>query len=229
MSNDFRRLKEEADIRSVVDYCGIQKGRRIGGAQFVVCPNPEHEDTHPTNAYYRDGWNTIFCTTCNKNMGPIDIIMWTMGYTYGQAADALWELEGRPDWYYEDRNHQGEKKFSISIREMEFLGIKIPTSIYVPVRFTRNREYPQEQITKGYLYQFQGDGYMLVRQERTTWEDYLSQKQLEKLVLLKSKKMIDELDRIERAFGKKDLFPETREKIEEILRRLRERGNTLYE
>lgn len=70
---------------------------------------------------------------------------------------------------------------------------------------------------------------MLVRQERTTWEDYLSQKQLEKLVLLKSKKMIDELDRIERAFGKKDLFPETREKIEEILRRLRERGNTLYE
>ena len=44
MSNDFRRLKEEADIRSVVYYCGIQKGRRIGGAQFVVCPNPEHED-----------------------------------------------------------------------------------------------------------------------------------------------------------------------------------------
>ena len=35
--NDYRRLKEEADIRSVVEYCGIEKGRRIGSAQFVKC------------------------------------------------------------------------------------------------------------------------------------------------------------------------------------------------
>lgn len=224
MSNNYRRLKEEADIRSVVDYCGIEKGKRIGSAQFVKCPNPEHEDQHPTNAYYRDGWNTIYCTTCNRNYGPIDIIMWTMNLSYGEAADLLWELEGKPDWYYEKRVSETEKQFSISYSEMELLGIKIPSSCTVPVRSTKYREFDSEQLKKGYLYQFVGNGYLLVKSVQANWTDFMSRDNMQRLVLAKSRKMLKELDKIENQLGEKGLFTDRREKINELIERAQRRA-----
>lgn len=221
--NDYRRLKEEADIRSVVDYCGIEKGRRIGSAQFVKCPNPNHEDSHPTNAYYRDGWNTIYCTTCNKNMGPIDIIMWTMGMSYGEAADALWELEGEPDWYYADRNADSKKVFTVSLSELELLQIKIAGSQKLPVRYTRYRELDSENLKKGYLYQFDGYGYCLVKTEHIQWSNFLSKEAMQKIVISKCKKVIKECDQIEKDLGATNLFLEKREKINELMKRAQER------
>lgn len=223
MSNDYRRLKEEADIRTVVDYCGIEKGKRIGSAQFVKCPNPDHEDEHPTNAYYRDGWNTIYCTTCNRNFGPIDIIMWTMHLSYGEAADLLWELEGRPDWYYEKKTPDAQKRFSISYGEMELLGIKIPSSCTVPVRFTQYREFDSEQIKKGYLYQFVGNGYLLVKTIHMNWTDFLTREAMQKLVRCRCKKVLKELDEIELQLGRENLFTEKRKKIAELLDRAQDR------
>lgn len=221
--NDFRRLKENADIRAVIEYCGIRRGRRVGTANFVQCPNPKHDDKHPTNAYYRDGWNTIYCTTCHKNMNPIDIIMWTRGISYGEAADALWELEGRPDWYYADRTQEKEEVFSISLSELEFLGIKIPSTIYLPVRYTKAREMAAERLKHGCIYQHTGHGYLLVCPQRLDWTDLLSRKAIRKLVISRCERMEQEFKDIERRLGYSKLFEKQHEKIQELKNRASDR------
>lgn len=224
MSRNFRRLKEEADISRVVDYCGIQRGRRIGSAQFVTCPNPEHDDRHPTNAYYRDGWNTIFCTTCNKNMEAIDIIMWQLGVSFEEAANILWELEGEPDWYQEKNNRKGKHSFMISISELELIGIQIPSYVYIPIRYSEYQEYKPDKIPAGYLYQYTGSGYLLVKRVRTDWKDYLSEKDMVSAVLMNARKRLAEYDQIELMLGQADLFIEERQKISELIKRAKERG-----
>ena len=221
--NDFRRLKDEADMEVIVDYCGIEKGKRIGSAQFVKCPNPDHDDMHPTNAYYRKGWNTIYCTTCNKNFGPIDVIMWSLNMNYGEAADLLWELEGRPDWYYAKRQAETERQFSVSISELELLGIQIPNTHYIPVRFTKYREFDSEQMKAGFRYQFVGNGYLLVKSVQANWTDFLSRDNMQRLVLAKCRKLLKELDKIENHLGKTGLFADKREKINELMERAQRR------
>ena len=44
MSNNFARLKDEADIGEVVDYLGLHVTPK-GSARFILCPNPAHDDT----------------------------------------------------------------------------------------------------------------------------------------------------------------------------------------
>ena len=107
MSNNFSRLKDEADIGEVVDYLGLHVTPK-GSARFILCPNPAHDDTHPDNCYFKAGWNNVYCTVCHKAIQAIDLISYVAGASYGTAADTLWEIEGRPDWYY-DRSY-GKKK-----------------------------------------------------------------------------------------------------------------------
>ena len=55
MESQMKRLKEEADIKTVVDALGIPVERK-GMNYFLCCPSPEHDDTNPS-AYFKDGWN----------------------------------------------------------------------------------------------------------------------------------------------------------------------------
>ena len=98
MSNNFARLKDEADIGEVVDYLGLHV-TPMGSARFILCPNPAHDDTHPDNCYFKAGWNNVYCTVCHKAIQAIDLISYVTGVSYGTAADTLCEIEGRPDWY----------------------------------------------------------------------------------------------------------------------------------
>lgn len=218
--NNISRLKEEADIAAVVDYCGLRRGRSMGNTHFVECPNPEHDDRNPTNAYYRDGWNTVFCTTCCRNMGAIDILMWLRGVPFGEAADILWELEGRPDWYYAKRgNNNPAPPFSASQGELKFLGIKSQPTIYHPVRESKFREADEKTFAPGFRYVRTPEGYRLVKAEHVGMCDFLSPESLKGLVVSRCREMGRELDGIERALGEKGLFPEERAKIQELLNR----------
>ncbi len=195
--NDYRRLKAEADIRAVVEYCGIRFGKRSGNAQFVACPNPEHDDQHPTNAYFRDGWNTVFCTTCNKNMGPIDILMWNQGISYGEAADILWELEGCPDWYYANKpdkpGPEKEVRFFLSRSELAFLGIRIPGTAYLPVRYSKYRAVKPEDLEAKHIYSFLGEGYHEMKAQSIDWQDFISEATMRELVVSRCDTMENEI------------------------------------
>lgn len=216
--NDFRRLKEEANIESVVDYIGLKKGKRVGSAQFVLCPNPNHADAHPTNAYYRKGWNTIYCTTCGKNMGAIDILMWTLGVEYGTAADILWELEGRPDWYYANQDkRQEDDSFYASPGELSMIGIMFSPSVSTPYRTSTFRQKVDPK--NGYRYLFDGRKYRLVASIRTDWNSFVPEKVRKDLIRTKCKLRLREMDAIEQSLHAEHLFSGEREKIKALAAR----------
>lgn len=131
--NDITRLKEEADIGQVVDALGLQKWKK-GSAFFILCPFPDHDDQHPDNCYYKDGWNNVYCNACGRAMNAVDLIMVVTNKTYGEAADFLWELEGRPSWYYADQHSRRKKKnaFTLSRKEAALIGIHYPSMILLP-------------------------------------------------------------------------------------------------
>ena len=130
--NNYARLKEEADIHMVVDALGIPY-KKQGSCYFMSCPDPNHNDTHPS-AYFKDGWNKVFCNACCVATTAINLIQITKHCDFGEAADFLWELEGRPDWYYaknwKNKNKQHQKReFSLTKEERDLIGIHHPSNI----------------------------------------------------------------------------------------------------
>lgn len=216
--NDIRRLKEEADIRTVVDYCGLRYGRKKGPAQFVECPNPAHSDEHPTNAYFKEHWNTIYCTTCGKNMGAIDILMWNRGLSFGDAADVLWQLEGCPDWYYAKESNVSHSCFTVSPSELKLVGLNFHSVVDMPLRCTRFRK---EVPTGKAQYKRIPKGYVLMAKEQVTPNDFLSQSTLKKLIKESCVNQLKRFDEIEQKLGASGLFPE-RAKIEDLFIRAEE-------
>ena len=94
----LKRLKDEADIGEVCSYLDI-KIHRKGGVNYISCPLPEHDDTHPTNCFFKDGDNYVYCMVCNKSINSIDLIM-NYGHTdFKHAVETLKEIEGNPEWY----------------------------------------------------------------------------------------------------------------------------------
>lgn len=146
--NDISRLKEEADIAMVVAYLGIPTYKR-GSATFLLCPNPEHDDHKPTNCYYKDGWNNVYCRACGCSTNAINLIMQETGKDFSDAADLLWELEGRPEWYKQEKKKKNPvPDFRISREEAEQIGIHFPGRLLAPVAYaltihkSQGSEYP---------------------------------------------------------------------------------------
>ena len=107
----------------------------------------------------------------------------------GSSRSAL-GTEGRPDWYYAKRQAETERQFSVSISELELLGIQIPNTHYIPVRFTKYREFDSEQMKAGFIYLFVGNGYLLVKSVQANWTDFLSRDNMQRLVLAKCRKLL---------------------------------------
>ena len=139
------RLKQEADIERVVDHLHLDTFPK-GSAIFIHCPNPLHNDVHPTNCYFKSGWNNAICLGCGQRFNAIDLIMDVTGCDFGEAADELWEISGRPDWY-RDNDRKGKKRkekkpeFSISGDECKIIGLKLPNKISIP------KEQSYEKLT----------------------------------------------------------------------------------
>lgn len=117
MANDYKRLKEEANIDEVVNYLGLSK--IAGPITRILCPM--HNDHSPT-MYYKKGWHQTYCPACAKGMSAPDLISAYTGKSFKEACEVLWEIEGRPDWYKpvkEDEN----KNFSTTPEEENLLGI----------------------------------------------------------------------------------------------------------
>jgi len=178
MPNNYQRLKEEADIAAVVDSLQIPVTRR-GSAWFLPCPNPGHTDEHATNCYYKDGWNNVYCCACGKSFQAIDLIMFTLSCDYGEAADYLWELEGRPSWYYNRKQKEERERFTLTREEAKLLGLHPVGKAYLPERMhdqkeslAGGREYYQKEL----------DSYLECRVERVRWQDFLTETQYRAVV-----------------------------------------------
>lgn len=169
--NEYARLKEEADIARVVQYLGIEVSKK-GSAYFIHCPLPEHNDQHATNCYFREGWNNVYCTVCCKAVNAIDLIMLETGMDYGEAADLLWELEGRPDWYYGDWGKKSPVDFSLSREDAKMIGIHFPGRILSAVNLAEEKPSKGYDFDPSYAY-----GYLLCKADHLTWKDFMSEQQ----------------------------------------------------
>lgn len=176
--NDIRRLKNEADIATVIQFCGIPVSRK-GSANFIPCPLPKHDDLHPTNCYYKDGWNNVYCTACGATVMAIDLIMYTLGYEYGEACDLLWELEGKPDWYHAKRGKKKERHFNLNPDDAKFIGVHYPSRIMCPIREQSTKPERSSNITT----ELSGiDSYLVCQVVNLSWRDFMNQDEYVKLV-----------------------------------------------
>jgi hypothetical protein len=215
MGNDFRRLKQEADIASVIDALGIPVSKK-GSASFIHCPNPGHNDHHATNAFFYKVKNHVYCAVCGKRFYAIDIIMWQTGRNYGDAADYLWQLEGCPSWYRDKEWRTKKEHFAISTAEANLIGLKLPSVVASPVRQAEHREALSRELPNDYRY----DGTLLEQTEYQTWTDYLSEAQLKPLVRAHCRQELKRLAHMEEMVGTPiPSMAERKAKITELLNR----------
>ncbi|MCC2254599.1 CHC2 zinc finger domain-containing protein [Ruminococcus sp. CLA-AA-H200] len=186
--NNIARLKEEADISTVVDYLGIEVHKK-GSAYFILCPSPQHDDTRPTNCYFKEGWNNVYCRACGKSTNAVDLIMYTKGCSYGEAADILWELEGKPSWYYVRRRRRKKKEFSLSKQEAQLIGVHLPGTVLCPSNLSPVKPDRPMRSYPGYI----GDGYLTCRVEHCNWHDFATEKQLRAIAKNKAREKRESL------------------------------------
>lgn len=228
MANNFDRLKDEADIAEVVENLNMETHNK-GNNYFVLCPIPSHNDTHPTNCYFKKGWNNLYCTACGTTIKAIDLIMYETGCTYGEAADRLWELEGRPDWYRDKKWRSRQKKekieFSITPKEANLIGIKLPKKIMTPVECHSIKLYPSSNMPKGKVYDpVDVDNFLVCEVNQVSYKDFIDEDAFKYIVFQKAKERLYLYQSIQNFF--KDmgievkLFIEEQKAIMEIINRL---------
>lgn len=221
MANDFRKLKEEADIEEVVNYLGIETYPR-GDAIFIHCPSPQHKDKHATNCYFKHGWNNVYCWSCCKQFQAIDLIMYESGCDYGTAAEILWNIEGRPDWYKDKswKDKSIHKKFSLTGKECRLIGIKLPNYVLMPKKYTEIPDFLNHEKIKGFEYDKREiDGYLLSERCKTSWEDFMTEKEFKELVRRKCLEKLNKYKRLNDVMEVKHLFKVEIRAIENIWRK----------
>lgn len=184
MESQMKRLKEEADIKTVVDALGIPVERK-GMNYFLRCPSPEHDDTNPS-AYFKDGWNNIYCNSCCRAFKALDVIMLTAGWDIKEAANYLWELEGCPDWFV--ASEEERMSFSLTPQEARTIGLRPSGETACCVSYGDmkrplglNEHYAPHVI----------DGYLKVKNTRVSWKDFMSEQEFAGLVIRKAAEAAD--------------------------------------
>lgn len=203
MPNDIRRLKEEADIEKVIDFLGLPVKKR-GSAFFILCPRKDHDDTHATNCYFKKGWNHVFCSVCGRATYAVDIIANVLGTGYGKACDILWELSGRPGWYYGDDQ---EKSYCITHRDADLIGLHLPSRIQFPAAVSDTKFSDKKNRILPELYTKNGKlciRYISCRTEYCHWSDFVTDRELADMVITKA----EEKEEIFRSMAEMEDMPE---------------------
>ena len=219
MANNYQRLKEEADIETVVNALSIptyNKGQNI----FIHCPLPDHNDKNPTNCYFKRGWNNVYCSRCGKSIKAIDLIMYTAGLEYGAAADMLWEIEGCPPWYYDrDYGKNTEESFHISGTEAKTIGLTLPHGIEEIISYHEDKP----DLGKHVSFAPTTVGWLAVKRKDAVWQDLIDENELKRLVLDKCNEKLALYDDVEKDFRKYgvdvSLFGNQREIIADLKKR----------
>ena len=103
VNNKIERLKEELPIISVLNYLGYPYEKK-GINYFCKCPIPTHEDVHPTNCHFKEGWKKMYCEVCAESISAIDLIMYSENKDFHDAVEELWVICGSPKWFKETDN-----------------------------------------------------------------------------------------------------------------------------
>lgn len=197
---NVERLKEEADIEDIIERFGIEtypKGSNI----YLYCPNPAHCDTHPTNCYYKKGWNSVYCAACDQSFSAVDFLIYTQGFDFLTAINELWEIEGRPEWAlttnkerkqmssyfktYKKKQYSG-RAFYLSAKEANLLDIKLPKKAWIPRQYSDDKLYMNAVKPKGYIVdERETDGYLYSEKTPLKISDFMDLSTYKSFVLHK--------------------------------------------
>ncbi len=183
--NNINRLKDEANIQSVLDYFGISY-KRSGSSYFLLCPNPTHSDTKANNCYFKEGWKNVLCQSCGASIKAIDLIMVYAHCDYGTACDILWEIQGRPDWYYAeqelDSNGSHKKSLYVVRDEMLFIGVMLPSKTVTFAEIKTDKS----DLKNIPVYDYDAEAYLGQKNVHINWSDFCSESEFVDIVLNKA-------------------------------------------
>lgn len=162
----------------------------------------------------------MLCRVCNTSINAIDLIMYTTGASYGEAADLLWEISGRPDWYYAKRTKK--KEFTLTEEEKTLIGLHLPTRILVPKSL---KDY-KETLRKDRRYDPAFvDGYLQLETQYVHTADFADRGAFRRIVFNRTTDTLSEL-RYKRKHEPdnaiREIYTQAESTCEDILARLRE-------
>ena len=202
----LQRLIQDVNILDVVNYLGIACHKK-GSNYFLLCPSPEHNDTHATNCYCKDGGTRVVCKACGYFASPIELVKDVTGMSFFDAVNVVWEIAGCPSYLYE---MEPEKKcsFYLTYKEAQLIGIKLPNHIYLPIGEDDCKEV--KKITKDRAYDPKRLEYVYCKKERISWKSFFSEREFAALVYDKALEKIQRFSDMEKQLqsfaGKQEVF-----------------------
>lgn len=161
-----------------------------------------------------------FCRVCNTSINAIDLIIYTTGSSYGDAADLLWEISGRPDWYYAKRSRK--KEFSLTEEEKTLIGLHLPTRILVPASLKDYKETLEKdrRYDQSYL-----DGYLQLQTRYVNTSDFADRISFRRIVFNRTTDTLSQLRYLRKHEPDKimrETYTRAESKCEDILMRLKD-------
>ena len=139
---DAERLRREITALQALEYVGADMEKK-GAHYLILCPRPEHDDKNLGSCVVTpDRGGRCYCFACQKEIFPLDILMWMGGMGYYEANSVLAELSGHPK-DYESGNRwvrKRAKKKRLSREDITLLGIASRTRIRQVTGYAVQRE-----------------------------------------------------------------------------------------
>lgn len=98
--NIFETVKEQTDCVALAQELGLSPNR----SGMIRCPDPSHEDVHPSCKVYHDGF---VCFACGRRGSAIDLVMLCRGWDLVAATRWLGDRVGIP-WPKKDEENKRE-------------------------------------------------------------------------------------------------------------------------
>ena len=130
MATDFKIYKKKEILealygrgRMVFEALGVEYYHK-GNYDFVLCPNPDHDDKRATNCYITNtGCN---CQACGEKMNFIDITQALSDRNYPETLKFLAELVGSASDFEMSKSESKDYTFNrsfLSFEDLDFLGL----------------------------------------------------------------------------------------------------------
>lgn len=147
------------------------------------CLNPDHHDNHPSMGLMRGG-ERVHCLSCGATYDLIDLVGIDYGLNASEATKMAFDLYGlSPD--------RRSRKFYITKEEADLCNIHLPEGISC-------------------LISYDEDGFINYQKRSFSWNQFISEEDMKKLVLSRAAVMLDRLK-----YSKSDVEEDFRALLEE--------------
>lgn len=108
---DREELLRDVSPLMAIEYLGLPT-KKMGSNISILCPSPDHNDTHYGSCMVLHGGQYCKCFACGKTFNAATILMDAGGYSYYDALCTLASLSGREEEFEASkRPHKTKEEF----------------------------------------------------------------------------------------------------------------------